>query len=124
MKDLVEELKKYVPFKETTEPGDIVLLVGKEAQLLTYAVVTAIDRDKSRKDEWWHVSMQILSVPLQPVVWTLRVEQFTGQEIFTMGGEERFVKAVAVGDIKPAATTPTADRKRPGVKKGGLRRIK
>jgi hypothetical protein len=28
------------------------------------------------------------------MTWTLRTAQMTGQEIFTMGGEERFVQAV------------------------------
>ncbi|WP_457574848.1 hypothetical protein [Desulfolithobacter sp.] len=94
MEKLIAELKEVVEFKDTTEPGDLVLVVAKEPQMLVYALVTNIERDTSRRDEWWHVSMQVLTVPPQKMTWTLRTPQMTGQEIFTMGGEERFVKAV------------------------------
>ena len=42
----------------------------------------------------------ILTVPPQKTVWTLREEQFTGREIFTMSGEKRFIQAVVFGDGK------------------------
>ncbi len=94
MENLVEELKKVVRFKEETEAGDIVLVAIDTPRSLLYARVREFERDDSRKDEWWHVSMQLLTVPIQEVVWTLRREQFTGQEIFTMGGGKRFIQAV------------------------------
>jgi hypothetical protein len=63
--------------------------------------------------------MQVLSVPPQPLTWTLRVEQFTGREIFTMGGELRFVKAVHFDAARVEPTSPpVAD------KKSGLRLVK
>lgn len=116
---MIAEIKKLVPFKETTEVGDIVLILAQDEQQPTvvYAVVTAIERDPSRKDEWWHVSMQLLAVPLQPVVWTLRTPQFTGQESFTMGGKARFVKAVRLDRPQPA---PQVEKK----VKSGLRLVK
>lgn len=94
MEQLVAELKTLIPFKETTTVGDIVLIVAKKPQMLVYAMVGDIVRDESRKEEWWQVTLHFLSIPLQTVVWTLRTPQFTGQEIFTMGGEDRFIKAV------------------------------
>jgi hypothetical protein len=94
MKKIVEELKKLIVFKQTTEAGDIVLIAAKEPKMLFYAYVDKIERDSSRKDEWWHLHLTLLSVPLQKITWTLRSEQMTGREIFTMGGEERFVQAV------------------------------
>ena len=106
MQKIVEELKQLIPFKDTTDLGDIVLIVAKEPQMLVYAYVNDIDRDTSRKDEWWHVHLTMLSIPLQKITWTLRTDQMTGKEIFTMGGEERFVKAVKFGEqgnpTKPA----------------------
>ncbi|MEA2116735.1 MAG: hypothetical protein U9P36_15335 [Thermodesulfobacteriota bacterium] len=119
MEKLVADIKEHVQFKDTTEVGDLVLLVAKEPQMLVYALVTGIEPDPSRKDEWWHVHMQVLSVPPQPLTWTLRVEQFTGREIFSMGGEDRFVKAV---DFDVARVEP----KFPPVagKKSGLRLVK
>ena len=120
MEQLIEELNKIIPFKETTETGDIVLIMIEESQVPVYALVTGIQRDVSRKDEWWQVFMQILSVPLQPLVWTLRTEQFTGQEVFTMGGKSRFVQAV---HIKQESLEPIP---KPVTKqaKGGLRIVK
>lgn len=97
MYKLVTELKKLLPFKDTTDIGDIVLMVAKEPQMLSYALVTDIERDPSRKDEWWHVDFSVLAIPIQKMTWTLRTAQMTGMEIFTMGGEERFVKAVDMG---------------------------
>ena len=94
MEKIIAELKELVPFKDTTETGDIVMVVAEDPQMVAYAMVTDIEPDLSRKDEWWEVHMQLLSVPIQSIVWTLRVEQFTGQEIFTMGGKAKFIKAV------------------------------
>lgn len=100
MEQLVNELKKIMPFKETTEPGDVVLIAAQNPQMLLFARVGDIVRDPSRKDEWWHVTLHLLSIPMQTVVWTLRMAQLTGQETFTMGGEGRFIKAV---HFQPAA---------------------
>ena len=97
MQKIVEELKQLIPFKETTAIGDIILIAAKEPQLLVYARVNDIERDQSRRDEWWHLHLTMLSIPLQKITWTLRTAQMTGKEIFTMGGEERFVKAVDFG---------------------------
>jgi hypothetical protein len=99
MKKIVEELKNLITFKETTNAGDIVMIAAKEPKMLFYAYVNNIERDASRKDEWWHVHLTLLSVPLQNITWTLRTEQMNGEEIFTMGGEERFLKAVELGKI-------------------------
>ncbi len=129
MKKLIKELKNLVPFKEATEVGDIVLVVIEETEMAGYALVTAIERDRSRKDEWWEVHMELLSVPLQPLVWTLRTEQFTGQETFTMGGKGRFVQAVNFKTETALAatgqkTTPSSESKESTEEKGGLRLIK
>ncbi len=103
MEKLVQELGQLVPFKETTDIGDLVLIVAKEPQMLMYALVTDVVRDTSRKAEWWHMSLTFLTVPPQNATWTLRTPQMTGMEIFTMGGEERFVKAVNLApDIAPS----------------------
>ena len=108
MENLVEELKKLVRFKEETEAGDIVLVAIDTPRSLLYARVRGFERDDSRKDEWWHVSLQLLTVPLQEVVWTLRREQFTGQEIFAMGGDKRFIQAVDL-DAPPDKKTGEDD---------------
>ena len=47
MEKLVSELRQIVPFKDTTDIGDIVLIVSKEPQMLVYALVTGIEPDKS-----------------------------------------------------------------------------
>ncbi len=103
MEKLVAELQQIVPFKESTDIGDLVLIVAKEPQMLVYALVTDIVRDQSRKDEWWNLGLTFLTVPPQEITWTLRTAQMTGMEIFTMGGEERFIKAV---NLAPTLSRP------------------
>jgi hypothetical protein len=97
MEKIVEDLKKIIPFKETIEVGDVVLIATKEPQMIVYGIVSEINRDMTKKDEWYHVHMNVLSVPPQRVIWTLRSEQMTGQEIFTMAGDPRFMKALDLG---------------------------
>ena len=98
---VISDLKKVFSFKETTREGDVVLIV---AEHILYAIVTEITRDDTRRDEWWGVGMQLLTVPPQKVTWTLREPQFTGQEIFTMGGEKRFIKAIEFSEGQPKGT--------------------
>ena len=121
MLKMVEELKNLIPFKETTDIGDIILIVAKEPQLLAYARVNDIERDSSRKEEWWHLKFTMLAIPLQTLTWTLRTDQMTGQEIFTMGGEERFVKAVEFGEQKKTDQSIAA---KPKKKISPLKRVK
>lgn len=114
MEKLVAELKKVIPFKETTVVGDIVIIAAKKPQMLVYARVSDIARDESRKEEWWQVTMDLLAIPLQTVVWTLRTAQFTGGEIFTMGGEGRFIQAVRFDDPSAVPLEPETAKQRQG----------
>lgn len=125
MENLVKELCQIVPFKDTTDIGDIVLIVSKQPQMLVYALVTDINRDTSRKDEWWNVSFTFLAVPPQEMTWTLRTAQMTGMEIFTMGGEERFVKSVnLVPSVEQVITKPKGKQDGSTKEKGFLKRVK
>ncbi len=113
MEKIVSELKQVVPFKDTTEVGDIILIATKDPQMLVYAVVTSLERDESRKDEWWVIGLSLLSIPPQNLHWTLRTSQMTGMEIFTMGGEERFVKAVEFNKtIEQPVVSNSQDKKK------------
>jgi len=112
---IINDLKNIFVFKETTQAGDIVLIV---AERIMYALVTGIERDHAKKDEWWQVSLQLLTIPPQRVAWTLRTPQFTGQEIFTMGGEERFIKAIDFGGGGEAAQKKIGGQAVPEKKKG------
>ena len=121
MEQIVKDLKKMMPFKDTVETDDIVLIAAKKPQMLVYALVTDITRDEIKKDEWWKISMQILSLPPQKVMWILRTEQMSGLEIFTMDGEQRFMKAVDFGrKIPPIGPVKQKKEK----EKPGLRRVK
>jgi len=126
MEQLVAELKKILPFKETTVPGDIVFVAAKHPQMLLYALVGEIVRDETRKEEWWQVTLHLLSIPMQTVVWTLRTPQFTGREIFTMGGEGRFIQAVQIksGRSKPPLSPVREEKGKQGERKTGLRIVK
>lgn len=114
MEMMVQELKKLVTFKNTTAPGDLILVAVQKSKSVFYALVTDIVRDESRRDEWWNVTMQVLSVPPQEVVWTLREPQFTGQEIFTMAGDGRFMQAVDFAGAKPLPEKPGPAKKTKG----------
>lgn len=94
MEKIIAGLRGVFNFKESTDTGDIVLIVSEEPQMILYALVMDIERDRSKKDEWWHVSLQFLTLPPQHTVWTLRTNQFCGREIFTMAGKKKFIQAV------------------------------
>jgi hypothetical protein len=68
----------------------------------------------------------MLAIPLQTVVWTLRTPQFTGQEIFTMGGEGRFIQALRFdppgGSV--SSSSPPADKEAGRQHPSGLRLVK
>lgn len=120
MEKLLQELKEILDFKDTTDVGDIVLIVAEKPQMLVYAYVTSIEADMTRKDEWWNVGLSVLSIPPQEMVWTLRTPQMTGMEVFTMGGEERFVKSIKIHSQKKKVST---DEKSP-VKGSFIKRVK
>ena len=82
-----------------------------------------IERDYGKKEEWWQVSLQLLTIPPQKVAWTLRTAQFTGQEIFTMGGEERFIKAIDFGGSGEMAEKKSEGQIGPGKKKGAFLKV-
>lgn len=126
MDQIVKELRKVIKFKSTTEIGDVVLVAVEKPQSVFYAMVRDISRDATVKDEWWNVALTILGVPPQNVVWTLRDPQFTGQEIFTMAGEGRFIQALDFSDDIPVVAPPKKTIKKAAKKKdhGGLRLIK
>ena len=123
LEQLVEELKSITPFKDSTSVGDVVLIASEQPRLILYAKVTSIERDPSKKEEWWHIGLTFLTVPLQHVIWTLRTAQMTGGEIFTMGGEKRFFQAVAIG-TEPPFPAVGSDARKTGRPKGSLKRIK
>ncbi|MGW8160691.1 MAG: hypothetical protein ACWGN1_00435 [Desulfobulbales bacterium] len=121
MDNIIKELQKLVSFKDTIAAGDIVLIVSMKPQMLAYGLVHDIVRDKTKREEWWHLSLHILSLPPRAVTWTLRTPQMTGQEIFTMDGEERFMKPI---DFSRKISTTEPGKHNGDKKKSGLRRVK
>lgn len=131
MDQIVQELRKVIQFKSTTEVGDVVLVAAEKSQTVFYAVVMEISRDENVRDEWWHLALTVLGVPPQRVVWTLREPQFTGKETFSMAGEGRFIQAIELPGTMPdeGVAAPQANKALPtktAAKKarGGLRRVK
>ncbi len=124
MERLVAERKKVLPLQGTTVEGDIVVVAAKTPQMLVYARVGSILRDQTRKAEWWHVTLHLLTIPLQTVTWTLRTPQFTGQEIFTMGGEGRFIQAVHFTEQPAPISAPSPGDGTPNKRPTGLRIVK
>lgn len=113
MEKIIKDLKNIFTFKDDTNEGDIVLVVADQ---IFYALVTEITRDDAKKDEWWHVTFQALVVPPQQMVWTLRNEQLTGREIFTMGGEKRFIQAIDFRKPSPKKKKISKQKKKPGLR--------
>ena len=126
MEAMVEELRKRIELKETIEVSDIAIIAAEDPQMLAFAVVTDITRDSSRKAEWWHVQMQMLSVPLQSMTWTLRMEQMCGLEIFTMGGKKMFMAPVYIpfGSVEPDPLTTIKKKQSTSNSKTRLRVVK
>lgn len=97
MEKLVEELHYQVPLKDTTQAGDLVIMLRENDDgriSMVYARVMGFERDQSKRDEWWHVRFVFLEVPPLPRTIILQTPHFTGREIFTMGGRQVFIKAV------------------------------
>jgi hypothetical protein len=125
MEEMVKELKKIVSFKDNTSEGDIVLIAIENPKSVVYALVTHIERDEQKKEEWWHLTMHILGVPPQKVTWTLREAQFTGKDIFTMGNEGRFMQAIELNSPTPGGKIrETKNNRKPPKKKTALRVVK
>lgn len=113
---VVADLKKMFALKNDTREGDVLLVVSDR---IFFAVVTSIERDQAKRDEWWHVGLQLLLLPPRNTTWTLRTPQFTGQEIFTMGGEPHFIAAIdfwAGGGKAPTGSEKPAKRKKPALR--------
>jgi hypothetical protein len=94
---LVTEIPRYIPFKNTTEEGDVVFIlneVNAEQATGNYAQVISFNRDATKKEEWWFVGLAFLTIPVVRYTFALQTPHFTGQEIFTMGGKKVFIKAV------------------------------
>ena len=91
----INELRTQITFKSTIEVKDIVLIISKA--FLGFGIVNNIVKDKMKKGDWWSVSFTIFSVPLKPLSWILRTPQMTGQETFSINGENMFF---AVVDVK------------------------
>jgi len=119
---MLRELKKMVAFKDTTEIGDILLVAVEETASVFYALLTNIERD-SQRAEWWDLTMQVLNIPPQQVIWTLREPQFTGKETFTMNGKARFVQAVSFNGPPPEPVSHSP-RKKSSSPRTHLKRIK
>ena len=130
MEEIVEQLKKAVPFKDTTDVGDVVLMFKEpdnegDPLIVHYAAITDFVRDASKRDEWWYVHLVFLEIPPQPQVMILQAPHFTGQEIFTMGGKKVFIKAVDFKKFHPAGEKEQKQVERTKAKpKGGLKVIK
>lgn len=97
MENFVKNLTTRVPFKETTETGDVVVVVqeGERGDLaVNYARVVGFRPDLTKRDAWWQVDFVFLRMPPSLNTIILQPNHFTGQEIFTIGGRKVFIKAL------------------------------
>lgn len=91
---LIKKISSALRFKDSLTEGDIVAVVIDN--VLVYGMVLSIERDFSKKDEWWHVKFLLFaSLPPLTTTWILRTAQIVG-EPFTMDGEWRFLAPLDV----------------------------
>ena len=89
----IAELKKNVLIKDDTNEKDLIILAMPD--MIIYGFVHEIVRDQAVKTgTWWHVTFTLLVVPLMTTTLIMRTEQMTGQETFTVNGEDRFFAAL------------------------------
>ncbi len=89
----ITELKKNILLKDDTNEKDLIILAMPD--MIIYGYVHEIIRDQAVKTgTWWHVTFTLLVVPLMTTTLIMRTEQMTGQETFTVNGENRFFAAL------------------------------
>jgi len=89
----IAELKKNILIKNDTNEKDLIILAMPD--MIIYGFVHEIVRDQAVKTgTWWHVTFTLLVVPLMTTTLIMRTEQMTGQETFTVNGEDRFFAAL------------------------------
>ena len=89
----ITELKKNILIKNDTNEKDLIILAMPD--MIIYGFVHEIVRDQAVKTgTWWHVTFTLLVVPLMTTTLIMRTEQMTGQETFTVNGEDRFFAAL------------------------------
>ena len=94
----IEEIKTKISLKSTLDINDIIVMILPD--LMTFGVVTSIERDMMKKAEWWFVTFTTLSIPMKSITRILRTEQMTGQEVFTIDGKQHFFSAVDINITK------------------------
>ena len=91
----IAELKKNILIKNDTNEKDLIILAMPD--MIMYGFVHEIVRDQAVKTgTWWHVTFTLLVVPLMTTTLIMRTEQMTGQETFTVNGEDRFFAALDI----------------------------
>ena len=89
----IMNLKKNILIKDDTNERDLIIFAMPD--MILYGYVHEIIRDQAVKTgTWWHVTFTILTVPLMTTTLIMRTEQMTGQETFTVNGENRFFAAI------------------------------
>ena len=95
--------------------GEIVLIYYKD-QPTTYARIESIEPDI--KKGWYQVTLLLLSIPTQTVIWILR-ESYIDGEPFTMGGMPMRLEEVKRSLIKRETEGPIRSKEKKGPKKPG-----
>ena len=89
----IMNLKKNILIKNDTNERDLIIFAMPD--MILYGYVHEIIRDQAVKTgTWWHVTFTLLVVPLMTTTLIMRTEQMTGQETFTVNGEDRFFAAL------------------------------
>lgn len=99
MDAILKSLKKSFGFKETTDIGDVIVVVHLDKQMLTFGRVFDILRDETKRGDWWNVYIQYLTIPPHVEAIKLRTPQYSGKEEFTVKGERIFMAALDIPTV-------------------------
>jgi hypothetical protein len=129
---VVEELTLQILFKDTVEPGDLILLVeddGVECDC-RYALALKVVGKIIAKESWLQLDLAFLTFPIKYASLSIKSVQLGGLEIVRdSGGRKLFIKAInkrSFLDIHPAVGDggPDPDRPTPPRPRGDLRLVK
>lgn len=99
-KEVVESIREDFNFKDVLGIGDNAIRLVEDGDNVNVMFCRVLDivRDTSKKNEWWHVTFAVLNIPPVAMTTTLRTEQMTGQETFTIGGVNNFFAPIDFED--------------------------
>ncbi|MDR2443768.1 MAG: hypothetical protein LBE31_09660 [Deltaproteobacteria bacterium] len=97
IEEIIEELSVQLAFKDTTELGDVVMLITEEKfgyYGINFAHVVSLEPKIINEVEWWQVGLIILSIPLSGQQLIVQKVNLSERPLFSLRSRKVFLKAV------------------------------